>query len=202
VLDSGSASARILRLKAAESLVRLSGGGDTVVSESSESIQAVKALSQAVRKLRELGVFRSRCFTGDLGEWYVATLYEGELPRNQTQKGWDVRLPPTGQRLQVRTQSFDPQNPWNYFEVNLALFDRLILVVLTDDFTIKALYDVPSAELKPPLLRVGKEQRPMFRFSDLEPWRTDVSCLPGFQRIAELVEPEACHGPKERPIGV
>lgn len=138
-------------------------------------------------------MLRSRRFTGDLGGRYVATLYRGERPPSQTQKGWDVRMPTDDQRAQVKTQSFDSLNKWNYLDTDTTLFDRMILVVLTDALTIKTLYDVPSAELRR-VLRVGKEQKPTYHFSDLEPWRTDVSTLSGFQRVAELVEREACRG--------
>jgi len=102
-------------------------------------------------------------------------------------------MPTDDQRAQVKTQSFDSLNKWNYLDTDTTLFDRMILVVLTDALTIKTLYDVPSAELRR-VLRVGKEQKPTYHFSDLEPWRTDVSTLSGFQRVAELVEREACRG--------
>jgi hypothetical protein len=163
------------------------------MTELADAIQAVRELSKALCRLRDLRVIRSRRFTGDLGEWYVATLYEGQQAISQTQKGWDVFTVTPSHRLQVKAQTFDRQNQWNYLETDSTPFDRLVVVILTDCLTIKTLYDVPSADLVR-VLRTGKEDKPIYHFSDLEPWRTDVSTLPGYLLIPELVEDEARQG--------
>ncbi|MCC7354526.1 MAG: hypothetical protein IT330_12320 [Anaerolineae bacterium] len=154
------------------------------------AIEAVKSLSRAIRELRAAGVIRSRRFTGDLGEWYVEQLYNAERPRSQTQKGWDILLPECGERLQVKTQSFDPQNRWNYLDSDPSLFDRLVLIILTDSLTIRNLYDIPTSELHS-LLRVGKEKKPYYHWDDFAPWRVDPRKLPGYNKMADLVEIES-----------
>jgi hypothetical protein len=75
---------------------------------------------------------------------------------------------------------------------DLAHFDRLILVRLTDDFTVRDLYDVPVSALAPPLLRVSHEKagdRQTFHWKDLAPWRVRPSTLPGFAALRGLIEP-------------
>ena len=149
--------------------------------------EAVRALAEAIKLLRATGVIRSRRITGDLGEWFVAQLYDGERPPSQTQKGWDVRLKADGARLQVKTQSFDPLNQWNYLDTDPSLFDRLVVVVLTEAFTIRVIYDVPSVRLGE-VLRVGKEKKPHYHFSDLEPWRVNPATLPGYSQLKSIIE--------------
>ncbi len=98
-------------------------------SSSDEAVAAVESLSQAIKSLKAIGIIRSRRFTGDLGEWYVEQLYQAKRAPSPTQVGWDLLLPVTGERVQVKTQSFDPSNAWNYLESDPALFDRLILII-------------------------------------------------------------------------
>jgi len=150
-------------------------------------VQAICALSEAFAVLRQSGVIRSTRLVGDLGEWYVATLYDGELPESQVQKGWDVLERSTGSRLQVKTQTFDPKNQWNYLTTKPELFDRLLVVLLTSSFTIRDLYDVPSADVQQ-LVRIGKENKPIYRFKDLEPWRVKLTNLPGHDKLGIIIQ--------------
>lgn len=131
-------------------------------------------------------MLRSRRFTGDLGEWYVERLYGATRTQSQTQKGWDL-LDDRGQRLQVKAQSYDPTNAWNYLDTPAELFDRLVVVVLNADFTLRDLYDVPADAL-PGALRLGTERRPSYHFRDLTPWRIDARTLPGAPALLGLVQ--------------
>lgn len=151
------------------------------------AIEAVEQYAQAISVLRATGVIRSGRFTGDLGEWYIECLYEAKRTASQTQKGWDILLPETGERLQVKTQSFDPANRWNYLGSDPASFDRLILVILNEDFTLRDLYDVPSPELRP-CLRLGKEKLLIYYWDDLRPWRLQPKALPGYAKLARLIK--------------
>ncbi|WP_343740304.1 DUF6998 domain-containing protein [Delftia tsuruhatensis] len=147
---------------------------------------ALSALSDALMALREAGIIRSTRFIGDIGEWYVATLYHGELSSNQAQKGWDILERSTGARLQVKTQTFDPKNAWNYLNTHPDLFDRLVVVILHPTLKIRDLYDIPADQLSQ-ILRIGKERKPMYRFSDLAKWRMDLGCLPGCADLTGLI---------------
>jgi hypothetical protein len=157
------------------------------MTEIDQSVVAVKQLSAAVKFLKETGVIRSRRFIGDIGEWYVEQLYNAEKPTSQTQKGWDLILPATGERLQVKTQSFDQQNCWNYLESDSTLFDRLIVVILTDSFSLQDLFYVPTPDLKS-MIRVGNENKPTYNWDDLIHWQIDSRTLLGFTKVKDLIE--------------
>src|SRR5262245_47959495 len=150
-----------------------------------DPIAAITQLAQAISALRVTGVIRSRRFMGDLGEWYVAQLYDGRIADNQVEKGWDVQLV-DGTRLQVKTQSYDPQNRWNYLDSDPAHFNRLVVVILTDTFTLRDLYDIPGANLDD-VLRTGGDGRRFYLWDALAPWRVDPRTLPGYAAIAGLV---------------
>lgn len=147
--------------------------------------QAISALSEALSVLRGAGIIRSTRFVGDIGEWYVASLYEGDLSSSQAQKGWDVLERSTGAKLQVKTQTFDPKNQWNYLTTEPDNFDRLIVVILTQTFNIQALYDIPSEDVKR-VVRTGKERKLIYRFNDLVPWRVQINTLPGCAMLGAM----------------
>jgi hypothetical protein len=144
--------------------------------------QAIFALSDAFSVLRRCGVIRSTRLVGDLGEWYVATLYDGVISQSQAQKGWDILEKSSGQKLQVKTQTFDSKNQWNYLTTSPDFFDRLIIVLLTDTFLVRDMYDIPSIEVGQ-IICIGKEKKPRYRFKDLSPWRVDISTLPGHSKL-------------------
>lgn len=93
----------------------------------------------------------------------------------------------TGARLQVKTQTFDPKNQWNYLTTRPEFFDRLLVVLLTGTLTVRDLYDIPSEDIQK-LVRVGKENKPIYRFKDLEPWRVQTSSLPGYGKFGRVVQ--------------
>ncbi len=96
-------------------------------------------------------------------------------------------MPLTNERLQVKTVSFDKSSRWSYVNTDPALFDRYVLLVLTDSFTVKWIYDVPATRL-PTVWRVGKEGKPYFYFKDVSEFRVNLDTLPGYQQILQLVE--------------
>ena len=159
-------------------------------SKDVSTIGAVRRLSQVIEELRRSGVIRSRRFTADLGEWYIEQLYIAKRASSPTQKGWDLIDPTTGERLQVKTQTYDPGNRWNYLESDTSQFDRLVVVILTGRFTLRDLYDVPVLELRS-LLRRGKDGRLRYHWDDLEPWRVNPRMLPGYTKLAGLIETQA-----------
>ena len=159
-------------------------------SEHRKTVAAVMELSHAVELLRRQGIIRSLQFSSDLGEWYTCRLYRGERALSQTQKGWDICLSASGERLKVRTQSYDPENRWDYLDSIPTDFDRLVVIIITDLFTIRAIYDVPADELGT-IIKMGDENRPSYCWDDLEPWRVNPSTLPGYKDLATLIESEA-----------
>lgn len=147
---------------------------------------AVKLLAQAIRTLRAVGVIRSWRLVGDIGEWYVEQLYRAERATRRDQKGWNLRMPTTRERLQVKTQAYDPQNNWNYLESDVEHFDRLIVVILTGSLILRDLYDIPVNELRR-ILRLGSEKKFSYSWDDLKPWRVDLKSLPGYAALTDLL---------------
>lgn len=156
-------------------------------SDHNELLAAAMELSHAVKILRGRGIIRLRRLIGDLGEWYVCVLYGGERMPRQGEKGSDICLSSGGGRLRVKTQFYDPENRWNDLGSIPTDFDRLIVVIMSDSLTIHTIYDVPAEELGS-VLRMGDEGRPMYNRDDLEPWKVDLTKLPGYKDIAALIE--------------
>jgi len=151
------------------------------------AVEAIKNYSQSISDLRTAKVFRSSRYTGDLGEWYVAQLYHGELAKSQTQADWDVILK-NGEKLQVKTQTYDKNNRWNYFTKDASLFDRFILVILIGNVKIRDLYNV-SSDIFKSLLETGKEEKPIYKWDDFKNYRVNnPSTLPGYEKVKDLIE--------------
>ncbi len=148
--------------------------------------ESIKNLARAIKSLRAAEVIRSRYLFAELGEWYVEQLYEAERRRDSGRKGSDLRLP-NGAVVLVETKSYDPKNRWSFLEFNTNLFDRLILVILTDDLTVRDLYDVPITDFIR-VLRGGQEDMPSYYWDDLTPWRVDATKFPGYSAISGLIE--------------
>jgi len=155
-----------------------------------ESVEAVLELSRAVHVLREKGVIRSRRFPDDLAEWYVCELYSGKTAPGGKEGCRDVCVSEGGHRLRVKAHLYDPEQPWAFLDSIPTDFDRLVVVILTNYFTISAVYDVPVEELGT-VIRMGDERKPFYAWDDLEPWRVDPSALPGYGKLAPLFEPGA-----------
>jgi hypothetical protein len=95
-------------------------------------------------------------------------------------------MPTTRERLQVKTQAYDPQNNWNYLESDVEHFDRLIVVILTGSLILRDLYDIPVNELRR-ILRLGSEKKFSYSWDDLKPWRVDLKSLPGYAALTDLL---------------
>lgn len=151
------------------------------------ALEAINNYSESLKELHFTGVFRSNRYTGDLGEWYVKQLYDGDLAPSPTQKDWDITLK-NDEKLQVKTQTYDENNRWNYFTKDASLFDRFILVILTENVIIRDLYDVPSDIFKSSL-HIGKERKPIYKWDDFKNWRVDdPSILPGYEKVKNFIK--------------
>ncbi len=151
-----------------------------------QEIRSVQAFADAVAFLRRSGVIRSTRFVGDLGEWYAEVLFGGSRSTNQAQPGWDID---TGtERLQVKAQRYDKSNRWNYLGSDPARFSHLVVIILQDDFRIRAVYKAPSVELVEGVLRTERPSgKLIYHWDDLEAWRVDLSTLPSASTIAPLI---------------
>jgi hypothetical protein len=119
------------------------------------------SIYKAKVKLKQKGVLRSERFTGELGEWLAECAYGGKRAKATSQKGWDITLTNKNgsQLLQVRTHAKGKTNTAAWTEIkpdSIELFDRLIIIVLSDDFFIKEWYDIPKESLRRLLTQSGK----------------------------------------------
>jgi hypothetical protein len=110
-----------------------------------EKKQALENFLFCIRKLNELKIFNSRRdFTSQLGEWLIAEMYNARLAKNGKQKDWDMKVGRT--KIQVKTHSkaktTKRANTDFKYDKN-ACIDNFIIVVFTDEYKIKTIYDLP-----------------------------------------------------------
>jgi hypothetical protein len=139
--------------------------------------------------LRELGVIRSERFTGELGEWLVETAYKGQRAKGTTQKGWDVELCGENGRslLQVKTHAKGEKNNARWTKIKpecLELFDRLVIVVLSDKYDLKEWYDVSKEDVRKTLVQSGKSW--VIYWDDIKPHSINWKKLPGADAISDF----------------
>jgi hypothetical protein len=139
--------------------------------------------------LRELGVIRSERFTGELGEWLGEIAYNGKRATVTSQKGWDVEAAENGIKsfLQVKAHAKGKNNNARWTEIDpnsLELFDRLIIIVLSDDYFIKQWLDIPKESLRKILIKSGKSW--VVRWDDAKTHSKNWQELPGGNGLSEF----------------
>lgn len=110
-----------------------------------EKKKAIEDFLLCLRKLNELKIFNSRRdFTSQLGEWLIAEMYDAELAESGKQKDWDMKVGQT--KIQVKTHSkaktTNRANTDFKYDEN-ADIDIFIIVVFTDEYKIKTIYELP-----------------------------------------------------------
>lgn len=67
-------------------------------------IEAIHNYFNALEALYENGILlNKKDFTGQLGEWFVETIYDGERAKSGNEKGWDIKV--ADKYIQVKTHS-------------------------------------------------------------------------------------------------
>lgn len=151
--------------------------------------QLLGTLYETKTALRQLGVLRSERFTGELGEWLVETAYQGKRAKGTTQKGWDVEVSAAGARslIQVKSHAKGKKNNAEWTEVRpdcLELFDRLVIVVLSDDYYVKRWLDIPKPALRKVLVQSGKSW--VVYWDDVADYSVVWTDLPGAKAILDF----------------
>jgi hypothetical protein len=117
----------------------------TSVSQPEDARTAFIQIHEGMACLRSLGIIRSQKFGADFAEWLIAELFRGRLADNKTQRGWDVLA--DDKRISVKSHAKAQTNHTRWTDVgNLCLCDRLAIVVMTEDFLVRELYDLPSVD--------------------------------------------------------
>lgn len=154
-----------------------------------ETRALLATLYKTKEALRQKGVIRSERFTGELGEWLVEVAYEAERAAATSQRGWDVKERSAGKSslLQVKTHAKGKKNGARWTEVRpecLELFDRLIIVVLSDDYFIREWFDIPKEALRAMLTQSGKSW--IVKWDDAKSHAIELRNLRGSAALAQF----------------
>lgn len=157
--------------------------GDQERVDTARISECLQCIAEGIRDLKAMGVIRSRKFLSDFGEWFVAAVYNGCLAEGTTQEGWDVMV--AEQKVEVKTHSKAPDNPnlWSAVK-DPDKFDVLVVLVLDEQYKIRAIYRVPQEELCGILNPYGDGYR--VNWTDLEDWRIAKEAIPNSERFSVL----------------
>lgn len=124
-------------------------------------------------------------FTGQLGEWLVETIYEGERATSGIQKGWDVKT--KDKFIQVKSHAKAVGNSARFSVVDkdtIEKVDELIIVVFTHDYRLKEFYQVPwEIVVEKTKLRGQKTKRNEINWNDIFEYRKELNALPNQEII-------------------
>lgn len=125
-----------------------------------KTAQSLKSYITAMIELKEQGVLTNKKdFTGQIGEWLVATIYDGKRATNNNQKGWDVEA--KGRHIQVKTHAKALGNNASFSIVekeSTEHVDELIIIVFTFDYKLKVLYKIPWEKALTLIEKTGKSK--------------------------------------------
>jgi len=162
--------------------------------------ELLRTLYETKASLRELGVLQSERFTDELGEWLVEKAYNGTRVDSTSQPGWDVIATEGGReiRLQVKAHAKGKKNNARWTEIHadsLAHFDRLVIVVLSDDYFIKEWYDIPTHAVRQVLVPTRK--LPVVNWDKVQGYAIDWRKLPSAALILSFEKGEKADGEVE-----
>ena len=116
-------------------------------------------IAEAKNNLEMMGVLRSERLTAEIGEHIASELFGYERARTSSNKGWDLLSGP-GEKIQVKAHAKGSSNRCSItFVQDFELFDVLVIVVMTSDYRIKAIYRMPKAEAEKRANIKPKDQR-------------------------------------------
>ncbi len=140
--------------------------------------QALDKLHSAKQELKSLGVIRSERLTAEIGEYIASTIFEAELATSTSNKGWDMKTS-DGIRIQVKAHAKGLDNHYGYTHVpDFKPFDELVIVVMTPDYRIKAIYKISSKEAQNKSKWNDKAQRFEVPWKSLENNKVTIETRP------------------------
>ena len=149
--------------------------------------ELLEIIYEAKALLKQKGVIRSERFTGELDEWIAEQAYGGKRAKATSQKGGDIELKIASehQRLQVRTHAKGKSNKARWTEIkpdSIKHFDRLIIIVLSDDYFIKEWYDIPKKALRKPIItKSGKTW--IVKWDEAKAYEKNLASLPNAKQV-------------------
>jgi uncharacterized protein DUF6998 len=139
---------------------------------------AIKNYVQAKKKLRELDIAISeRQIVSEIGEWLVIQIYNGKRAENKTQKHWDILI--EDKKIQVKAHAKGDNTTARWTNINYpkkANIDELIVIIFSQDFTLKEFYRAPWKSAYKLIKRENK--KPVINWNDLATHRIDIHDLP------------------------
>lgn len=152
----------------------------------SEIKKALDSYATALGKLKDLNVITNKKdFTCQIGEWLIASLYNGKRAESGIQKDWDIHV--DGQRLQVKSHAKAATTGARFSAVKYnpkAEIDALIIVVFSHDYKIKKLYRAPWSVAVERITR--EKHRDVIYWSHLEDYEVNLNSFEDKQNIVEL----------------
>jgi hypothetical protein len=138
---------------------------------------ALESYIQSLRKLQSLGITpNKKDFTGQIGEWLVAELYNGVRANRGNEKGWDIKI--EDRYIQVKTHSKAATNANSRFS-NIkphpsVKIDELVTVIFSHDYKLQEFYLTPWQEVIA-LIRISDDG---YKIKWDEQHRLDINSLP------------------------
>lgn len=100
---------------------------------------------ESMKELQILGIIKNKKdFTGQIGEWLVASIFEGEIAENGIQKDWDIFA--EGKYIQVKTHSKAKTTTAKWTSIKYkpsAKIDFLIIVVFSPEYKLEEFFKIP-----------------------------------------------------------
>lgn len=149
-------------------------------STNSKVLSEINKICDAIEKLEDLDVIRSRKWVPDYGEWLVKQIYNAKLATSKTQSGWDLII--NGKKVQVKN-SFVPDKGSRYTEYNKKHhFDELIIIGFSKNLKIVEMYRISFTNLIP----ISKKQNSKLRvnWSDLASYEVNLSAMQSINKLA------------------
>lgn len=156
------------------------------MSDYKEIAQAINNYINCLKVLTENKILlNKKDFTGQLGEWLVETVFEGERAPSGIQAGWDVKT--KDKFIQVKSHAKAINNKARFSAVDkdtLVKVDELIIVVFTHDYKLKEFYQVPwEIVVEKTKLRGQKTKRNEINWNDILEYRKELNALPNQEII-------------------
>ncbi|MDD3876660.1 MAG: hypothetical protein PHT69_08570 [Bacteroidales bacterium] len=151
---------------------------------------ALKAYFDALKELYEEGILiNKKDFTGQIGEWIVSSIYNGERAKSGVQKGWDVVV--NGKYIQVKSHAKALKNSvkWSAIEINSTeIIDELIIIIFSHDYKIRTFYKLPWKDALKHIEQRGKKKiKNIIKWEKLKKFEVEINRLPKKEIISLFI---------------
>jgi len=151
---------------------------------------ALKGFFEALQTLYDVNILTNKKdFTGQLGEWFVATIYNGKRAVSGINKGWDVVV--SGKYIQVKTHSKAKTNSATFSAISKnpkGAIDELVIIDFSATYKINAFYQVPWEIAVGFITTRGKLQpRDELKWSSIQSYKVDLNKLPRQEVISLFI---------------